>query len=356
MVSALNFCYSRDIDHFRRGDERNTAPKRLYKFVDECLKRSYADTTITKFKLDMEFFGSSVFVDNWLCFPVNKKVKELEIKIGYRRSIYNLPRPILHIRSLTLLRLSGVALGALSNASLPSLKVLYFSNVKMDDETLNSMVSGSPSLEKLYLYHCPGLLDPQVSSLSLKSMVFSTGRHCRSINVEAMNLHSFEYGERCVRAVNTCSINLVRCLEIRNLMLHDGYLADRWLEDLISQLPFLECLSLDDDCGLRCLKICNQHLKEFEFTSNHQLKLLEATIDTPSLVYFRYSGLSMFKLSVNAPSLINANVEVPDYSRKTYVNEWYANLIEFLSEFNGCKNVHIYCSSKKVFIIFVYAH
>ena len=344
LVPALDFCYSRDVDNFRTRDEENTEAKKLYKFLDECLKRPYADATITKFKLDMEFFGSSARVDGWLWFPVNKNVKELEIRIGNITSIlYSLPRSILHLRSLTLLRLSGVVLGRLSTASLPSLKALNFDDVDMDDQTLDNILLGSPSLEELSMTFCTGLLDPQVSSSSLKSLVFHIGgSRCRirTIKVEATNLWSFKHISSCYIGPFQCSISPVRCRELRKLSLHDA-----------PNLPLLETLKLDDCYCPRSIKIRNQHLKNFSLTLNYPFDSLEVAIDTPSLAHFQYTGRSMFKISVNAPNLLVAGIKVSDYGRKAYNKEWYANLMKFLSEFNGCKNVHMFCWSTKVFII-----
>ena len=63
----LDFNDSREGEYFRRPDcERNNERKKIFKFVDECLNHLYAGKTITKFKLEMDFFGAGWHIDSWL--------------------------------------------------------------------------------------------------------------------------------------------------------------------------------------------------------------------------------------------------------------------------------------------------
>lgn len=352
MVPVLDFCDSRDIYYFRGRDERNNGRRKFYKFVNECLKHPFADTAISKFKLSMEYYGGSSRMDCWLRFPVEKHVKELDLYVRSRRSLYYLPHFMLHFRSLTLLKLNGLALEIPVPTSLPSLKELYLLNIQMDDKVLNNLLLSCTSIEKLHVNYCDGLLSPKVSSLSLKSMEFRTGGlhcYCRTIEVEAINLQSFVHSGAFYS--KKCTMNLVHCRAIRNLSLVEMFLTDQWIEDLIPQLPFLESLELKDCCGLQRVKIWNQHLKSFVFTLRGRWDSLEATIDTPNLFSFSYSGNSMFKISVNAPNLADVAIRVPDYPRKTYDEDWYASLIKFLSEFNGSKKIYIFSCNEKALII-----
>ncbi|PON87968.1 hypothetical protein TorRG33x02_161700 [Trema orientale] len=62
-------------------------------------------------------------------------------------------------------------------------------------------------------------------------------------------------------------------------------------------------------------------------------------MNTPSLASFRYSSSSMSKISMNAPNLLDADIQVlVECERKTYDMEWYISLINFLSGLNGAKN------------------
>ncbi|PON46031.1 LRR domain containing protein [Parasponia andersonii] len=149
LVPVLDFSDSREVEFFRRPNEKNNERKKFFKFVDECLKHPYADTTITKFKLEMDFYGGGHRVDGWLRFPVIKSVKELDLHVSPTRSIYYLPNAILSIRTLTLLKLNGLQLNGFPIVSLPSLKVLYIKFFIMNDKALNNLLLGCPYLEKL---------------------------------------------------------------------------------------------------------------------------------------------------------------------------------------------------------------
>ena len=116
---------------------------------------------------------------------------------------------------------------------------------------------------------CYGLLNPKVSSLSLKFLEFRTGGmkcSCQTLEVEAINLHSLEFEQSGGFRNKECGINLVHCRTIRNLSLSEAFLTDRWLEVLIPQLFLLESLKLKDCYGFKHIKIWNQQLKNFVLT------------------------------------------------------------------------------------------
>lgn len=167
LVPTINICDS-GIQDFRRHDEGNNGQKKFYKFVDECLKHPYADTTISKFRLNLEYYRGSSRVDGWLRFLGKKTVQELELDMLPMRSRYCLPHSIIDLFSLTLLKLTGLALENFVPTSLPSLKELYLSDIQVDDRVLNSSLLSCLALEKLQVNRCNGLLNPKVSSLSFE--------------------------------------------------------------------------------------------------------------------------------------------------------------------------------------------
>lgn len=342
-------------------DNNNSPPKKFFKFVNECLKR-YADVDVTRFKLSMAYHeGRS---HRFRCFrlPLRWNLKELDIQICARSfALSCLPPDIFHLRTLTLLKLYGVMLVSLNSPiSLPSLKVLELWYDQIDDRMLTNLLLGAPSLEKLRLKLCSGLVDPQVVSLSLKFMEFKNHwfRHCKTITVEAPNLHSFVYDEsndNCLR--KNCTLNLVSCGAIRNLLLSRAVLGDKWLEDLISQLPLLESLNLTACYGLKHIQIWNQQLKHITLSGDYgQLvdSKVVVAINTPNLISFTHhdgNAISMYGLSLCAPKLLNANIEINSGRWRIYDMVWYTDLISFLSELNCSKNVQISASNEKALII-----
>lgn len=358
-VPELDFCSSRDIHLIRKHVGRCNEKMWFNKFVGEYLKRHFADTTISKFKLSTEYGGCGSQIDDWLSFPSKKNVQEIDLCFRPARqnsSLYSLPYFVLRLRSLTRLKLNGLTLENLVPRSLPSLKELFLERIRLDDQVLNNLLLGCRFLEILHVNSCEGLLNPKVSSSSLKSMEFRTA--CQTIEIEAMNLRSFVNGQ-C--GVKSASINLACCWKIRKLSLGGARLND--VEDLIPEIPLLESLELRNYYSFQHMNIKNQHLKDFVFTSSDWRDSLEITIDTPDLVSFSYIGFSLFKISVHAPNLLDASIrfKVLDRHSKAYSDDWYAALIKFLSEFNGSKNVCVHCANEKVFylrmdVIFRYFH
>ncbi|PON87965.1 F-box domain containing protein [Trema orientale] len=351
LVPVLDFYDQRDLDYLRKPNG-NKDRKKFFKFVNECLKHPYADTTITRFKLKAEFYGGGHRVDGWLKFPVNKSVKELDLHVSPTNSVYCLPSAILCMRTLTVLNLNGLELLISSTkVCLPSLKVLHLVNIDMHDLALNNLLLGCPYLEKLHIHYCSGLLNPLVLSSSMKSMEYRAGyrNYAQTMEVDARNLLSFVYKG----GNNKCNINLVRCVAVRNLSFSGACLTHQWLEDLIPQLSFLESLNVDSCYGVKHIKIMNQHLKNLDLDCRtDELDLLEVAVDAPSLVSFTYSGYLMLRISVNAPDLLYADINVCGQLKKAaYDMEWYTRLINFLSEFNGTKKIHIFCGYEKAIII-----
>ena len=342
LISVLDFYDQRDLDYLRRPNKTRDRRK-FFKFVEKCLKHPYADTTITKFKLDMELYGGTRRVDGWLRFPVSKNVKELDLQVRPTKARYCLPNAILCSRTLTSLKLTGLELMINSPiVCLPSLKVLFLMGIKTENQALVNLLLGCPSLEKLYLLHCYGLVNPLVLSLSLKSMEYVGSA---SIKVEARNLHSFEFN-------GGHNINLFSCVAIRNLMISNVSLTGQWLEDLIPQLLLLESLNLKSCYGVEHIKIRNPQLKNLHFDCCVcKRDLREVTIDTPSLVSFSYSGYLMLKISMNAPKLLNANISIRgQLENKGYDMEWYTSLVNFLSEIGGIKSARMFCGHEKVYL------
>ncbi|PON46030.1 LRR domain containing protein [Parasponia andersonii] len=199
LVPKLDLFDQRDLDYLRKPNG-NKDRKKFFKFVNKCLRHPYADTTITNFKLKTEFYGGSHRMDGWLKFPVNKSVKELDLRVNPTRSRYCLPSCI---RTLTLHKLNG-------------LQLINFHK-----------------LEQLHVNSCYGLLNPQVLSLSLKSLEYFA-RGNETINVEATNLRSL-----LCSGNGKCNINLIGCAAIRNLSFSYACLTSPGFEDLILDVPSL---------------------------------------------------------------------------------------------------------------------
>ncbi|PON70274.1 F-box domain containing protein [Parasponia andersonii] len=83
-IPALHFCDSDNMGYPLFGSQQK---KTFYKFVEECVKlrqicmRYMTDSVITRFKLDIEYFGDSASIDKWFTSAVLRNIEELDLSI-----------------------------------------------------------------------------------------------------------------------------------------------------------------------------------------------------------------------------------------------------------------------------------
>ncbi|KAL5547382.1 hypothetical protein UlMin_007069 [Ulmus minor] len=330
-VPALEFC---DV-----GVEEQELYNFLNKFLEHRMigKRRLNDLGINRFKLEMQSYGgsSSVHVDRCLSFAVQQHLEELDLhiqpkKIGSVSFFYRIPSFYYCIPSLTVLKLS---------------------RFRLDDEVFHNLITGCPSLEKLFLRNCLGLRHLKVSSSNLKSFELISVDRVNSCLVEAVNLQSLVF--------NLCGsdsqLDLVSCKSVRNLKLnyaHPSHIPS--LEVVISELRILESLTLVDfDIDI----IQNQYLKVLvlkrttieDDDEDEWDDKMEITVNTPSLVSFHYEDVNFTcKVLLNSPNLEEANIKL-DYNgvRKKIDMNWYVDMIDFLSYFDCSKVVNLYVYSEE---------
>lgn len=327
-IPAVHFS---DTDH--RGCVLSYSQRNVfYNFVNECLKRRertmryLSNSVITRFKLDLHEHYS-LDLDKWLTFATRQNIKELDLRTeGY----YCLPKRVLNVRSLTVLKLNSLHLNGSGSISLPSLTSLSLVDVTLRDKLLRRLLLGCPSLEKFLFKECDGLSNPLISSSTLKVLdIVQPHTYSRAIKVEAINLHSFlQYDGFCK------VIDLSACKEIRNLSLLGNSLDDQSLQDLISGLPLLESLTLEKCVELKRIRICGQFLKSIRLEQS--CYLVEVTIEAPNLDSFWYKGDTKCDISINKhDNILNGHFMIEDYSLdENYDTNWNMNLIRFLSHIN----------------------
>ncbi|PON54597.1 F-box domain containing protein [Trema orientale] len=259
-VPDLHFC---DYDHIDRFHFHSQPKKAFYKFVDNCLKyrersaRYIADSFITKLRI--EYYGDKPALDNWSTLTIWRNIKELDIFTepqDFFVVYYCLPEAVLNARSLTVLKLDYLTFDGSCSISLPSLISLSLMYVKLNDEALQNLLLGCPALEKFVLTKGYGLLDPKISSLTLKFLEIIEDDHkpFKTLEFETINLQSLIYnGDR------ENIINLSACKAIRSLSLSDIMLRE--LENLICGFSLLESLTLYHCFDVKHIRICGQDLK-----------------------------------------------------------------------------------------------
>ncbi|GMN20478.1 hypothetical protein TIFTF001_045342 [Ficus carica] len=218
--------------------------------------RFISDSVLTRFKFDIEYYGDSSTLDDSLSFAIRRNIEEMELgakpKFEIKCAYYCLPEAVLNARwSLLVLKLDSLKLNGFRSVTLPCLKSLSLTAVKLDNHILTSLLSGCPSLEKFLLKE----VETRFSEL------------CHT--VEAINLESFVYSGSCK------NIDLSACKGIRNISRLDNWLHDQSLEDIIFGLPLLESLTLSWCYALKRIKICCQHLKSVRLEKTYEQEAVE---------------------------------------------------------------------------------
>lgn len=174
-----------------------------------------------------------------------------------------LSRSVLKNSRLTTLKLEGVRFDANNVVviSLPCLKTLSLIDMNSEENTLQSLFSGCPNIEDLHLSR--------------------------------------------FKEFNCGVVDVTVCGRLTSVALcQSGSIGDEWLERLVLGLPLLERLTIDYCWGMRRFNVCSQSLRTFHFFGEKDD--LEATLNTPSLVYFNFRGDSSLIFSVNSLSLLEA--------------------------------------------------
>ncbi|EXB55871.1 Putative FBD-associated F-box protein [Morus notabilis] len=318
-------------------------------FMAKCLERreigmsNNTSCAVTKFKLHIKhFWCRDENLHRLLHSPViRNNVEELDLSMEpkYNGAVcYCLPYTALNGKSITVLKLNHVELEDSDNFSvnLPSLKSLCLEEVIVNDVTLSKLLLGCPSLEKLMLKKCPKLFNPRILSSSLKFFEmegFIRPSH-KELQVEAINLQTL-----VLRALYH-GLNLCECSAVRTLSIHSiPNMRGESLEAIISKLPLLEDLSLRHCDLLRHFKISSKSLKSFTFAKFSRVEV-NATLETPNLVSFCYTGDMKFGVSMALPndSLMNGHIKINDCIIYEASN-LYNKMIKFLSSINFSWNI-----------------
>ncbi|KAK9267060.1 hypothetical protein L1049_016008 [Liquidambar formosana] len=224
------------------------------------------------------------------------------------------------------------------------LKDLRLVNANITDSWFEDHVSPL-LLENLKLDGCRKLERIKISNKQLKSFHLLACNKLKEAEIDAPNLQSFQYngGSR------PCQINVDSCKLLKDLMLVNAKVTDRWFEDHVSRLLLLENLKLDSCNMLERIKISNQQLKSFHLLGCN--KLVEAEIDTPTLISLSYGDL---KLSLHplmtfiiSSSLVNAKLSLGETSLTT---KYFVDLRDLLRFFGHCKILTLLCESDEVLI------
>ncbi|XP_060967109.1 F-box/FBD/LRR-repeat protein At5g53840-like isoform X2 [Cannabis sativa] len=349
--------------------DRANNQKKLYSYVNNYLEhrkrgmKFIPDSAITSFKLHINCYqrSKSRDLDKWLAFIVNKKVKEINLRVNkkktYRGDIhyYSLPKTLaVKARYLTKLKLNSVELDSRYSFSFPSLKTLKLACVRLaDNDVVDKLLMGSPSLEKLQLrFYCQSS-DPQLRinlqhSLSLKSL-----RITLSVDlVEKINVINLEF--LSLMCVDFAKIRVSACKAIRilNLSCYLGMEDLSSLEYLISNLPLLEEFTFTKvhKWKLKHIEISNQHLVKLIVQNFFGEELNVILKSTPKLTTVVYTGCINLSVSMESSNLLFGTFVIHE-GQENYDTDWFLDFTNFLLNLKcSWRSIDIHVKSDKALI------
>ncbi|GJV21681.1 thiamine thiazole synthase, chloroplastic-like protein [Tanacetum coccineum] len=173
----LIFSYSDDATDFRWNDTDYVA------FIDNTLNQCPTDLTLKKFKLNINYSDQDNYefksrANSWIRYAISRNVEEIDLwlsDVGLSGPFFSYDDELFFNTScITRMTLSWCVFnppnGAISWERLECLCLYY---VTLNEDMIEKILSGSPCLESLELIDCDGYTRIDVTSKSVKKLVFS---------------------------------------------------------------------------------------------------------------------------------------------------------------------------------------
>ncbi|MED6185428.1 hypothetical protein PIB30_056959 [Stylosanthes scabra] len=291
--------------------------KRLLRLHDQGL-------TIKEFKLNLRDLIEPTYVSHhvnqWIQMASESGIEviELYLSVGYiwRKyhvdNSYDLPLCVFENKSLTKLIL---AFGIRFNHELFSNHSMKFSSLKMlclvqvlftEERVIENLLSHCPLIEDFtmaycYVYNHLSTEDSVEGSMNnghwvkslflhgLKNLKKVDVRGVHQLHIDSPNLENLCYESLVLDApiqLNFSSCTNFTCFHL--LSLKDTTIADKWILELFSKLPFLESLELCHCFLSKRINIISDQLKVLKLC--HCSNLNEVNIDAPNLKSLDYHG------------------------------------------------------------------
>nr|GEW43662.1 hypothetical protein [Tanacetum cinerariifolium] len=165
-----NLIFSLDMSIWDWNDQRLSD---FVSFVDKTLTQC-RQSNLTKFKLFVSYdtqFQSHV--NNWIRYAFSCNVQDLDLSIlnKFLEVEFVLDQFFFINSSFTRLKLDDCVFNPSGAISWSNLNRLFISKGKLDDGLIKNILSGSPLLGTLELYHCYGFGRIDITSKSVKKLV-----------------------------------------------------------------------------------------------------------------------------------------------------------------------------------------
>ncbi|CAI9301937.1 unnamed protein product [Lactuca saligna] len=292
-VPTLSFTNTDYYDIFSESPRNPNSRSDFVSFVDKTLTQC-RQLKLKKFQVcssyDIRFKSQ---VNNWVRYAISRDVEELDLRFWNRESLIEvLLDEYLFISScLTKLRLYSCKLNPSGAISWTNLRRLCISWGHIDEDLIENILSGSPVLETLVLNYCYGYRRLDITSKSVKKLVFSGYMDLSSlfgvniIEINAPNISSLTIQEDSV--LNKLLLLNVFSLVEANL---DYTNVSQWetmseeeeeemLKGLMLNLSHVKELNIGDSCSKVVSRL---EAKGFVFPSNMKFPVIRHWYDNDS--------------------------------------------------------------------------
>ncbi|KAM3308181.1 putative F-box/LRR-repeat protein [Capsicum chacoense] len=328
--------------------------------VDQILSnRLNQKISIKRFKANLPIYLSKA-VDDWIKVLVTCNIKELFLDIGvytYNKS----PEAIFAAKSLNVLSLRGFKLELpCDSIKFYFLRELYLEDSSLDEQFLQALCAICSDLEVLSLKRFSGLISLQVAGTlpKLRTVKLQTcPPKFRKVDIVAPNVENLYISSF---GLDLHLIEITACKSLTRLKLTAVAVNDKWLKNLLPNLPNLEVLYLEHCLSLKIVKISSCRVKVLKVVACYHLIAVDLD-DAPNLLRFSYDihhgkkGLvgyfdpsPIFKLK--ASRLLEVEIKlIPD--PEALDTRWYSKLTESLGNFNNSTAITLRCDYDQVIVI-----
>ncbi|KAI8569721.1 hypothetical protein RHMOL_Rhmol02G0299200 [Rhododendron molle] len=257
------------------------ARERFLKYVDKTMIRYHNEgIPIDKCRLDLISIDPkwAYFVDNWIGILVQNHVKELEVSVSdYSFLGSTLKKHLCH-----------------GTIKLYSLKMLSLRRVCITEEEIQNIISSCPLIQELRLQSCRGLKRLQVANLHNLNLVSVSD--LEEVEISAPTLQSFMYA---VAKDMPGTFKIDSSPHLKNLKVTNLGITDDFVHELLHKFPVLEKLNLSFCHWLESINISSRSLKNIII--RRCMRLLEAKIDAPNLLSFKYDRMPRLSITITVP-------------------------------------------------------
>ncbi|KAI3714071.1 hypothetical protein L1987_72661 [Smallanthus sonchifolius] len=208
------------------------------------------------------------------------------------------------------------------------------------DDWIEEHVYSLSKLKTFILNGCQDIERIKVWNDKLERVEFSNCHVLTSIQLKATSLESFVY--ESAHWDRVCNITFLASKCIKHLSITKGAaFTDQWLEAQLAKMTSLKKLRLETCYSLRKIKVFHEKLERLELYGCYGL--VEADINTPQLVSFKYHGKIIKVVKMVTKSNCTATLSMEP--RITYDNESFCRWYKMLSFFGYCKALKLICST-----------